>query len=235
MMEKFLFVLVAVGVGCALGETERWSAAKANAWYAGRAWPVGSNFIPSTAINQIEMFNAATFDPATIDRELGWAEALGFNTMRVFLHSIPYHEDPEGFLGRLDAYLALSAKHGISTLVVLLDSVWDPFPHAGTQRAPIQWLHNSGWVQCPGFTVARNRSLWEPHVGTYIRGVVSRFKDDARIFGWDIWNGMGAVSLLLLWLLVQTDSVSLTNICSSLQSQTTVTIQATKHMATTTS
>ncbi len=47
------------------------------------SWPVGCNFIPSTAINQLEMWQKDTYDPNTIDRELGWAEQIGFNTVRV--------------------------------------------------------------------------------------------------------------------------------------------------------
>ena len=32
--------------------------------------------------------SADTYDPARIDTELGWAEELGFNTMRVYLSSV---------------------------------------------------------------------------------------------------------------------------------------------------
>ena len=67
---------------------ERWSEAQANAWYARQPWPVGADFLPSTAINELEMWQADTFDPTTIDRELGWAEGIGMNTMRVFLHNL---------------------------------------------------------------------------------------------------------------------------------------------------
>ena len=47
---------------------ERWTAERANNWYAQQPWLVGANFVPSTAINQLEMWQAETFDPATIDR-----------------------------------------------------------------------------------------------------------------------------------------------------------------------
>ena len=45
---------------------------------AKQPWLVGCNFSPSTAINQLEMWQADSWDPATIDRELGWAEGLRF-------------------------------------------------------------------------------------------------------------------------------------------------------------
>jgi hypothetical protein len=61
---------------------------------------VGANFLPSTAINQLEMWQAESFDPTTIDRELGWAEGIGMNTMRVFLHNLLWEQDPKGFQQR---------------------------------------------------------------------------------------------------------------------------------------
>src|SRR4051812_18988297 len=65
-----------------------WSREKANEWYSRQGWLVGANFIPSNAINQLEMWQPETFDTATINRELGWAESIGMNTSRVFLHDL---------------------------------------------------------------------------------------------------------------------------------------------------
>ncbi len=93
------FLLTAVHAGQAqqaAAPQERWTEAQANAWYAQQPWPVGANFLPSTAINELEMWQADTFDPTTIDRELGWAQGIGMNTMRVFLHNLLWEQDPEG-------------------------------------------------------------------------------------------------------------------------------------------
>ena len=95
-----------------------WSAEKANAWYSQHKWITGANYIPATAINQLEMWQADSFDPATIDKELGWAEGIGFNTMRVFLHSIAWKQDPEGFKKRVDQFLTIADKHHIQPLFV---------------------------------------------------------------------------------------------------------------------
>src|SRR5438876_1683884 len=91
----------------------RWSAEQANAWYEKQPWLVGCNFIPSTAINQLEMWQADTFDTKTIDRELGWAAGLGMNTVRVFLHDLAYEADPTGFKKRVTEFLDIAAKHKI--------------------------------------------------------------------------------------------------------------------------
>ena len=66
----------------------RWSSKKINEWYSEQEWLIGSNFLPSTAINQLEMFQTETFDEKTIRKELGLAKSLGFNSMRVYLHDL---------------------------------------------------------------------------------------------------------------------------------------------------
>jgi hypothetical protein len=182
-----LILFASSAVRAADAATGRWSAEKANAWYAGQPWLVGCNYGPSNAINQLEMFQADTFDLATNDRELGYAESLGFNSVRVFLHHLLWEQDKEGFLQRLDQFLGVAEKHKIGVMVVLFDSVWDPNPKLGKQREPQQGLHNSGWVQSPGkadlLDPTRHKLLEE-----YVRGVVGRFKDDPRVQVWDIWN-----------------------------------------------
>ena len=74
----------------------QWSKDKANAWYEEKGWLLGCNYAPSSAVNQLEMWEADTFDPKTIDRELSWAEGLGFNTLRVFLHHLLWEHDRAG-------------------------------------------------------------------------------------------------------------------------------------------
>jgi hypothetical protein len=124
--------------------TSRWTAEQANRWYAEQPWLVGSNYIPADAINQLEMWQASTFDPKRIDKELGWAEGLGMNTMRVFLHDLLWKEDPEGFKTRIDQFLTICEKHKIRPIFVLFDSCWDPNPHLGRQHKPTPGVHNSG-------------------------------------------------------------------------------------------
>ncbi len=166
---------------------ERWSEAQANAWYAAQPWLVGADFLPSTAINQLEMWQADTFDPITIDRELGWAQAIGMNTMRVYLHNLLWEQDPKGFEQRIDAFLTIASRHDIRPIFVLFDSCWDPYPKLGPQHPPIPGVHNSGWVQSPGFAVLTDPAQY-PRMESYVKGVVGAFATDPRILAWDIWN-----------------------------------------------
>jgi hypothetical protein len=165
----------------------RWTEDQANAWYAQQPWLVGANFLPSDAINELEMWQADTFDPATIDRELGYAEGIGMNTMRVFLHNLVWEQDPQGFERRIDTFLTIAAKHHIRPIFVLLDSCWDPDPKLGPQHPPIPGVHNSGWVQAPGAAVLSDPTQY-PRIERYVEGVIGAFAHDPRILAWDLWN-----------------------------------------------
>jgi hypothetical protein len=164
-----------------------WSPAASNGWYQRQPWMVGANYIPASAINQLEMWQAQTFDPERIDTELGWAEKIGMNTMRVFLHDLLWQQDAEGFKKRISQFLQICSQHHIRVLFVLFDSVWEPEPRLGPQHPPIPGVHNSGWVQAPGLTALQDVSQ-ESRFEAYVKGIVGAFAGDPRIIGWDVWN-----------------------------------------------
>jgi Cellulase (glycosyl hydrolase family 5) len=167
---------------------QAWSTKQANDWYSQQPFLVGSNFLPSTAINQLEMWQPDTFDLPTLDRELGFAEGLGMNTMRVFLHNLLWQQDSQGFLNRMDQFLQVADKHHIRITFVIFDSVWDPYPKIGKQREPRPHVHNSGWVQSPGAGMLQNPSRWDKELKPYVEGVIGHFRDDKRVLMWDLMN-----------------------------------------------
>ncbi len=184
-----LAVLCAVGFWLrAVAADQPWTPARANEWYSQQPWLIGSNFIPSTAVNELEMWQPDTFDLPTIDRELGWAQGLGMNTMRVFLHNLLWQQDAQGFLHRMDQFLEVADKHHTRIMFVLLDSVWDPRPHLGKQPPPTPHVHNSRWVQAPGAELLTDESRWDAELKPYIVGVLRRFGSDRRVLMWDLMN-----------------------------------------------
>jgi endo-1,4-beta-mannosidase len=196
----FLFLLVSIGNLDAQNSKSKtstpakvpgkvWSIEKANSWYAGQKWITGANFIPSSAINQLEMWQASTFDPATIDSELGWAQSIGFNTMRVFLHSLAWKQDPDGFKQRVDQYLGIADKHQVKTMFVFFDDVWNANPQPGLQPAPKPGVHNSGWVQDPGYSSFDTTTFGD--LEKYVKDVLTKFSADKRILLWDLYNEPG--------------------------------------------
>ncbi|HEY3840699.1 MAG TPA: cellulase family glycosylhydrolase [Bryobacteraceae bacterium] len=183
---RIAFTLAVAAAGLS-AQTARWTEAKANAWYGEQPWLVGANYIPATAINELEMWQADSFDPARIDKELGWAEHIGMNTMRVFLHDLLYEQDAAGFRSRMDKFLTIAHKHGIRPVFVLFDSCWDPAPQLGKQRAPKPGVHNSGWVQSPGAKALQDPSQCD-RLEAYVKGVIGAFASDKRVLAWDVWN-----------------------------------------------
>lgn len=166
---------------------EQWSKEKAWEWYDQQPWLVGANFNPSSSINQLEFWQADTFDPATIDRELKWSANLGMNLHRVYLHNLLWNQDSVGFLKRLDEYLMMANKYGIKTMFVLLDDVWHPVAKLGKQPKPTPHVHNSGWVQAPGAEILGDSTRHDELKG-YIKGVLKKFANDKRVLVWDIYN-----------------------------------------------
>jgi hypothetical protein len=168
---------------------DRWPAGKACDWYQQVPRPCGFNFLPSTAVNTTEMWQADTFDAATIDRELGWAEAIGFNSCRVFIQYLVWQADPERFLERFDRFLRIAAKHRISVMPVLFDdcAFSGKEPYLGKQDAPVPGVHNSGWTASPGHNRVVDRKAW-PDLERYVTQVVGRFASDRRVIAWDLYN-----------------------------------------------
>jgi hypothetical protein len=165
----------------------RWTEERANGWYKQQPWLVGANYLPSNAINELEMWQPETFDPAEIDKELGWAESIGMNTMRVFLQNLLWEQDAAGFKKRIYEFLTIAAKHHIQPVFVLFDSCWDPNPKLGPQHPPTPGVHNSGWVQAPGRAILGDPAQW-PKLQAYVVGVVGAFGKDPRVLAWDVWN-----------------------------------------------
>jgi hypothetical protein len=179
--------IVFLSIAAVAAPSVKWTDQQANDWYAKQPWLVGSNFNPASAINELEMWQADSFDPRRIDLELGWAESLGMNTMRVYLHDLLWQQDAEGFKRRQDKFLSIAAKHRIRPIFVLFDSCWDPDPKLGKQRDPRPGVHNSGWMQSPGRTALQNAAEY-PRLEAYVKGVVGALANDQRVLAWDIWN-----------------------------------------------
>jgi hypothetical protein len=166
---------------------KQWSTERAAAWYNARPWMAGANYLPRSAVNELEMWQAETFDPDQVDREMALAEGLGFTVVRTFLHDLAWKQDPEGFFSLVDRYLDIAGRHGVSTMFVLFDSVWNPQPHPGRQPDPVPGLHNSGWVQAPGSAALSHASEY-PRLESYVKQTMRRYARDPRVLAWDIMN-----------------------------------------------
>jgi hypothetical protein len=186
-MKRLVLVISLFLNAAALAQTPQWTPSAAADWYARQPWVVGSNYIQSNTVNQIEMWQQETFDAERVDLELGWAESLGINTLRVFLNDLLWEKDSTGFQRRLEKLLKLVEKHKMRAILVLFDSSGDPFPELGRQRQPKPGVRNSLWAQSPG-----SKGLTDPKqlakALTYAEDVVAAYSIDKRVLAWDVWN-----------------------------------------------
>jgi hypothetical protein len=167
-----------------------WSKNEANQWYAKQGWLRGCDFIPSTAINQLEMWQEETFDTATISRELGYARSIGLNCMRVFLHHLLWQADSDGFKKRINLYLTIADAKNIKTIFVFFDDCWNESYKAGKQPSPKPGIHNSGWLRDPGKLLYDDPALIKV-LEAYVKDILASFKNDRRILLWDLYNEPG--------------------------------------------
>ena len=206
MKTNKLYILILISVlvanpcfakGFAIGKKKKnaavtvWTKEKATKWYAAQKWVSGCNYQPATAINPIEMWQAETFDAQTIEKELGWAQELGFNTMRVYLSSLVWRANPVSFKTRLNQYLAISSKHKIRTILVFFDDCWNAESALGKQPDPSPGVHNSGWVQDPASSLRQDTTKLFPVLENYVKDIILTFKNDKRVLMWDLYNEPG--------------------------------------------
>ncbi|WP_143305647.1 glycoside hydrolase 5 family protein [Chitinophaga vietnamensis] len=192
MKYKTLFLIISAfcSLSTSFAQSGLWTKEKANKWYTTQPWLTGADYIPNNAINQLEMWQANTFSPQQIDKEFALAEDIGFNTMRVFLHSLAWKQDPAGFKQRIDKFLSIAQQHHIRPLFVFFDDCWRKVPQAGRQPDPQPGVHNSGWVQDPGDPASMNEANF-PELEKYVKDILSSFAHDKRILAWDLYNEPG--------------------------------------------
>ena len=172
----------------------KWTSDKAFEWYSNEEWPIGANFLPSSAINQLEMFQNETYDKQTITKELRMANSLGFNSMRVYLHDLLWNIKDE-FLSNFEEFLKICEELNIKPIIVLFDDCHRSDPKLGKQFLPVRGIHNSGWSQSPGHKIVKaihNGDKTDlPRLKRFTQEILDLYKKDKRILLWDIYNEPG--------------------------------------------
>lgn len=211
MMKQFILILLfglSLSLTAAEPASEMWSVEKANKWYDDQAWPCGFNYIPANTISYTEMWMPYAFDEKVMDKELALAEDIGFNCVRVVLPFVVWEHDPKAFKERIDKFLAICSKRGQNVMFCLFDDcafgndekLKDPW-YGKQPEVQIGWYAN-GWTPSPGHSMVRDSTTW-PRLEKYVKDVIGSFKDDKRVWIWDVYNeptngGLGDVTLPLL-------------------------------------
>ena len=169
----------------------RWTKARINHWFSKLPWIIGCNYVPTYAINQIEMWQKMTFNPEIIDKELALAESIGFNTIRIFAHDLVWETERAGFFSRVRQFLDLCQKHHQRVIYTIFTNGGSEPSVMGTQPAPIPEFHNGQWRQTPGVTRIMNRPEKWGAMESYVKETITAFADDERILIWDLFNEPG--------------------------------------------
>ena len=170
----------------------QWSVERAQAWGEKQPWLCGFNFLPSGAVNFLEMWRGDTFDPIGIERELSWAAAIGFNALRTNLHYLDWLWDRDGLIARVDRFLEIAAGHGLATILTLFDDCEfsGEDPKWGPQPQPRPGIHNSRAIGSPGRLLV-GKAEEQPYLRAYVQDVLARFGADPRVLVWDLYNEPG--------------------------------------------
>lgn len=179
-----------VGVFLLQSFSMRWSKEKVWQWYRHVGWQCGFNYLPRTAVNYLDFWQA--FDEQTIEQELGWAEQVGFNSIRIVLSYTVWQADPAQFQQKFARFLDICAKFGLRLMPCLLDDCGfsgQP-PILGPQSSPVAGVHNSRAVASPGRSHVMDKTRW-PRIQSYVQNLVESFADDGRILMWDLYNEPG--------------------------------------------
>lgn len=167
-----------------------WDNAKAWQWAKDNPWYCGVNYIPACAINYTAMWDKAHFAPDVIDKELSLMEDIGMNCVRVVLQYIVYEDNPRHFLKAFNTFLKICDKHKIKVMPIFFDDCafgvnTDPKP--GVQPEPLEGWYAWAWSPSPGYTMVVDERT-HGKLEKYVKDVMSRHKNDDRIFMWDLYN-----------------------------------------------
>ncbi len=175
----------------------RWTKERINAWYDDLPWLVGANYYPASAINQIEMWQASTWDPDQINEELKLAGSIGMNIVRVYLHDLVWADDEQGLYKRMNEFLDMAYLRNIRTSFVFFDDCHYPSPRLGKQPLPVKGWHNSGWVNSPARELAHRYAEGKAtrnevkRLKGYVQKTMEHFRNDHRILYWELYNEPG--------------------------------------------
>ncbi|MCF7958258.1 MAG: glycoside hydrolase family 5 protein, partial [Phycisphaerae bacterium] len=178
------------------GQSGQWTQEEANRWYWQQSWPCGFNYIPSNAISYTEMWMPYCFDAKLIDKELALAEDVGFNCLRVVLPFVVWEHDPKAFKKQLNAFVDICDKRQIKVMFTLFDDCAfgnDPKlkdPWYGKQPEVLKGWYANGWTPSPGHSMVRDPKTW-PRLESYVKDIIGAFKDDPRVWVWDLYNEPG--------------------------------------------
>lgn len=181
----------------------RWSKERVWKWYNERPWIRGCNYMSRDCANRIDQWQEHGFEERfeTTCEELKLAAETGFNSIRIIPEFYVWLKEHDGFMQRLERYVAAADKFGISCMVVFGNDCCPPKEealnrlHLGEQH--VDWGYHGGRKisQHGRFEGAGYSVLDDPETAEkfyeFVREIVEKYKNDERIIIWDVFNEPG--------------------------------------------
>ena len=180
-----------------------WSIEKIWEWYNKRPWIRGCNFMSSDCANRIDQWQEYGFEERFENavRELALAAETGFNSIRIIPEFFVWEKEHNGFMERLERYIAAAWANGISCMIVLGNDCVPPKSEAlqrlklGEQEFDFGYHGGRKISQHGSFSGAGYSILDDPETAEsfykYVHEIVTKYKDDERIIIWDVFNEPG--------------------------------------------
>ena len=183
-----------------------WTKERAWEWYNAQPWIRGCNYMPASAANRVDQWQALGAEErfAEVERELALAEKVGFNTLRLIVEHQGFGvwlADPDGFRARFERYLQILAKHKLRAIVVLGNDcsrpkeLWE-LPKPGVQKYDVGYhggrrvTQHGSLPNAVGYTTVDDPAL-RPKFYAMCEELMTRHRDDDRILFWNLWNEPG--------------------------------------------
>jgi hypothetical protein len=141
------------------------------------AWLQGFNYVPSYARNDIEFWR--DYDPAVIEREMGYAKRLGLNCVRPFLAWVVYRNDGEKFIRSIKHFVQTAYRNGICTIPVVWDSCF-------SEEEPLITADANKWFPNPGPMYLGEKYREEQN--RYNQALIDSMRDEPGLLMWDVHN-----------------------------------------------
>jgi hypothetical protein len=143
---------------------------------------VGFNYLQSNVYNPSGMWIG--YDPFLVERELTNAEKAGINSVRIFLHHVAYHYNPEFFSQNVFHFTKTALAKKIKVMYVLFDSV-GPYSSGDAMMDAIQpyWI---GSAETHPLFIHENRGYLIDTIDAIKRGALGH--DGVNKIFLDLWN-----------------------------------------------
>lgn len=171
-----------------------------HAWYEKLGWLRGCNFIGSDCANRLDIFQSykAKEKLATAERELALCQKIGFNTVRIWANFDVYYAKPDSYMEIFERYISLCAKYGQKVMVVLTHEEDLPRGEKFIPKQMGEQKYALGYHQGRFPLTEEQKAIPVRHYYEYpelketflefIRKTVRKYKNDERIFCWNIYN-----------------------------------------------